>query len=94
VDRARTDDQEETAVIREDEAADILAGLGHEFGLGLSFGKFRQQLARRRKGTGFDDIYVRCFAHRCPTLQSERWGASFRLGREGKRVEIPWVEKK
>ncbi len=79
VDRARSDDEEETFIVGEDESLDFAAGVGDEGGLRFGFRDFGEERGGRGKGAGFDDVDVGCSLHEWSGELGtwERRGASF-----------------
>ena len=71
VNRARTDDEEKTLVVGEDQPVDLAPGMGHELGLCGGLGQLGQQGGRGRQGTGLDDIDVGSFLHESPAWRRE-----------------------
>ena len=55
--------KEQAAVIGEDEAMDLAAGMGDELGLRLGLGELREEVRRAGQRAGLDHVEVRCLLH-------------------------------
>ncbi len=71
MDRTGADNQQETAVVGENEAVNLLAGAGDEGGLGFRLGQGLHQCGRGGEETGFDDVDVGRALHETKTVKEE-----------------------